>query len=198
MLLQRCRSVSPPRVFLVTIILIVRWRAASSWKGIAKTTRAEKKKKKSLKVHGRQMWVQLRGQVWKRGAAGFSFFFFLMYRDGFVLFRLLLFSFINVMNWVNGEGATLLPQKLFHVLSVKTNKQNFIIFTASCSDWNSWGRNLPQLCLFRVFLVLFRSLMFDLVEFRFLDFTITHLGMKPNQKEPFVKGLWWSKKALQN
>lgn len=25
------------------------------------------------------------------------------------------------------------------------------------SDWNSWGRNLPQLCLFMVFLVLFRT-----------------------------------------
>lgn len=196
MLLQRCRSLSPPRVFLVTIILIVRWRALSSWKGIAKTTRAEKIKK-SLKVHGRQM-VQLEGQVWKCGVAGFSFFFNCIEMNAFwpVLFRLLLFSFINVMNWVN-EGTTLLPQKLFHVLSLKTNKQNFI-FTALCSDWNSWSRNLPQLCLFKVFLVLFRSLMFDLVEFRFLDFTITHLGMKPNQKEPFVKGLWWRKKAPQN
>lgn len=196
MLLQRCRSVSPPRVFLVTIILIVRWRAVSSWKGIAKTTRAEKKNQ--WKVHGRQMWVQLEGQVWKRGVAGFSFFLCIeMNLLWPVLFRLLLFSFINIMNLVN-EGTMLLPQKLFHVLSVKTNKQNFIIFTALCSDWNSCSRNLPQLCLFKVFLVLFRSLMFDLVEFRFLYFTITHLGMKPNQKEPFVKGLWWRKKAPQN
>lgn len=158
----------------------------------------KKKKKNHWKCTADRCGCSSGGKCGNVVLRDFRFFFFLMYRDGFVLFRLLLFSFINVMNWVNGEGATLLPQKLFHVLSVKTNKQNFIIFTASCSDWNSWGRNLPQLCLFRVFLVLFRSLMFDLVEFRFLDFTITHLGMKPNQKEPFVKGLWWSKKALQN
>lgn len=57
-------------------------------------------------------------------------------------------------------------------------------------------RNLLELCWLRVFLVLFSTLVFDFVEFRFLYFTITRSSTKPNQKEPFVKGLWWGKKGL--
>lgn len=71
------------------------------------------------------------------------------------------------------------------LLPVKANDQIFLQHYVHKSE----KRNLLELCLLRVFLVLFSTLVFDFVEFRFLYFTITRSSTKPNQKEPFVKGL---------
>lgn len=68
--------------FLVTIILIVRWRAVSSWKEIAKTTRAEKKKKITESARPTDVGAA-RGASVETWCCGIFFFF--MCRDEFVL-----------------------------------------------------------------------------------------------------------------
>lgn len=145
MLLQRCRSVSPPSVFIVTIILIVRWRAApslaspSSCKGIARTTRAiitERAQPTDVGAAPAARGTNVETQC-------FGIFFFFLNCEEFVL------------GWV--------------------------YYVCCCFPlWMWWIE-------FRA--VLHAQPLADatlLVEFR-LHFTITHLGMKHNQKEPFWK-----------
>lgn len=61
--------------FLVTIILIVRWRAVSSWKEIAKTTRAEKKKKNHWKCTADRCGCSSRGKCGNVVLRDFLFFY---------------------------------------------------------------------------------------------------------------------------
>lgn len=140
MLLQRCRSVSPPSVFIVTIILIVRWRAApslaspSSWKGIARTTRAiitERARPTDVGAAPAARGTNVETQC-------FGIFFFFLNCEEFVLgwVHYVCCCFPLWMWWVEFRAvlqarpladATLLPrpQKSFpHFLSsIKTNNQ---------------------------------------------------------------------------